>query len=66
MIVPYGESAKGLKLVVLDGSFLNTETFLGRPRYRDLHNKNLVFKPKGRLLRVFVLNSTVIFDSASE
>ena len=48
VIVPDEESGKELKLVVLDDSLLNEETYPGGPRYRELNHERLVFKTESR------------------
>lgn len=51
VIVPDGESADGLKLVVLDDSLLDQAPYPDGPPYRDLHNTNLMFKTAIRPLK---------------
>lgn len=44
VIVPDEKSTSGRKLIVLDDSLLDQPSYPHGPRFRDLHNTNLIFK----------------------
>ena len=48
VIVPDEESTSGRKLVVLDDSLLDLPSYPHGPRFRDLHQSNLMFKTVAR------------------